>query len=426
MFACSKCDAQQLKWSGRCTSCGSWGTLGEESGVEESKGSKVKKTKATITGLADEGARKARHRPTGIAEFDRALGGGIVEGSVLLLSGEPGIGKSTLVSQLVGSVSGSVLLSSGEESASQIRLRFERLGLPFLHVRFVEETSVEAILSAASELKPHLVVVDSIQTASTLELDGIAGSPNQIRASAVKLVELAKSTNIPVLIIGQITKDGSIAGPKLLEHMVDVVLVLHGDPNSPYRLLHTLKNRFGGTDEVGVFEMTNKGLASVDQPSQRFLAERQAGPGSIITCVMEGSRPFLVEVQALTDKTSYGYPVRKSSGFDLNRLQLLIAIANRHANAKLDDKDVYINVVGGIELHEPAADLAVLAAILSATRSRDDETSPLQETVMIGEVGLGGEIRSVPFLDRRIAEAERYGFKKFVTPKTVKHIRDLI
>ncbi len=409
-------------------SCESWGTLGEEAGGRDvTNGTKAKGVKATVTGLADEGARKARHQPTGIAEFDRVLGGGIVDGSVLLLSGEPGIGKSTLVSQLVGSGNGTVLLSSGEESASQIRLRFERLGLPFSHVRFVEETSVEAIINATAQLKPSLVVVDSIQTANTLELDGIAGSPNQVRASCIKLVELAKSTHMPVLVIGQITKDGSIAGPKLLEHMVDVVLTLEGDPNSPYRLLHALKNRFGGTDEVGVFEMTSKGLESVDQPSKRFLAERQAGPGSVITCVMEGSRPFLVEVQALTDKTSYGYPVRKSSGFDLNRLQLLIAIANRHAKAGLDDKDVYVNVVGGMELHEPSADLAVLCAILSAVRAQGGHAGPpIQDAVVIGEVGLGGEVRSVPHLERRIAEAERYGFKKSITPKTVRHVRELL
>ncbi len=381
----------------------------------------IRATKATIVGLGEKNVTEAPHRPTGISELDRVLGGGIVAGSVLLLSGEPGIGKSTLVSQLVGSVSGAALLSSGEESAAQIRLRFERLGLPFSHVRFVEETTVEAIASASAELKPSLIVVDSIQTATTLELDGIAGSPNQIRASTVKLVELAKSTNIPVLIIGQITKDGSVAGPKLLEHMVDVVMMLEGDPNSTYRLLHAQKNRFGAADEVGVFEMTSKGMLSVDQPSQRFLAERQAGPGSIITCVMEGSRPFLIEVQALTDKTSYGYPVRKSSGFDLNRLQLLIAIANRHANAKLDDKDVYVNVVGGLRVDEPSADLAVLAALLSASTNLS-----LTDTVIMGEVGLGGEVRSVPHLDRRIAEAERYGFKKSITPKTIKHVRELL
>ncbi len=420
-----------MKWAGRCSECGSWGTLSEEevsTPMLGNKGKDAHKAKATIVS-GDAPMKSVARVSTGIAELDRVLGGGVVQGSVILLAGEPGIGKSTLIGQLARDISspfkggagkGQMLISSGEESPSQIQLRLERLGVPKGNVNMMEETYVESIMSAVEKLSPALVVVDSIQTASTLEIEGLPGSPSQVRASAVKLVELAKRSNTPIIIVGQITKDGSVAGPKMLEHLVDVVLNLEGDASHAYRLLRASKNRFGTTNEVGIFEMTSEGLVAVEDPSKTFLAERVAGPGSVVTCVMEGNRSILVEVQALVDKTSFGYPVRRAVGFDLNRLQLMIAIANKYAAANLDQSDVYINVAGGMELTEPAADLAVLAAILSAKKN-----TAFNDAMIVGEVGLSGEVRSVPFLDRRIKEAERFGLKRTISPKEIKHVKEL-
>lgn len=413
MFSCTHCDAQQSKWAGRCGECGSWGTL-VEGGSERTKPSRsVSKARATVVDFAHPEKERATHRPTQIAELDRVLGGGVVPGSVLLLAGEPGIGKSTLIGHMAKSSSSRLLISSGEESPSQIRLRLDRLAVPMDRVAMIEETTVEAIATAIETLSPALVVVDSIQTASTLEVDGLPGSPSQVRASAVKLVELAKRSGCAILIVGQVTKDGSVAGPKMLEHLVDVVLSMEGEASTAYRILRAAKNRFGTTDEVGIFEMTSAGLTGVANPSERFLAERQVGPGSVVTCLMEGNRPFLVEVQALVDKTSFGYPVRRASGFDLNRLQLLIAIANRFAGAELDQKDVYVNIVGGLRAEEPAVDLAVLTALLSA---RNGTSFP--DAIVLGEVGLSGEVRSIPFIDRRLAEASRFGMKTAIIPQT--------
>ncbi len=419
MFHCTKCDAQHLKWAGRCGTCGAWGTLSEEDDVPTGKtANRAAVGKATVVDWDTKSVGGTKHTPTGISELDRVLGGGVVPGGIILLAGEPGIGKSTLLSQLLSSSFKNVLLSSGEESPTQIRMRLERVGAALEHVKMIEETTVEAIAGAVEKLSPTLVIVDSIQTCSTQDVEGLPGSPSQVRASAVKLVELAKRSGTPIIIVGQITKDGSVAGPKMLEHLVDVVMTLEGDPASAYRILRAEKNRFGSTDEVGIFEMTSAGLVAVPNPSERFLSERTAGPGSVVTCVMEGKRPVLVEVQALVDKTSYGYPVRRASGFDVNRLQLLIAIANRHAGAKLDESDVYVNIVGGLKIKEPAVDLAVLAAILSAKR----ETS-FKDQVVVGEVGLGGEVRAVPFMDRRAAEVVRFGMQPFTS---IKHVRDLL
>jgi len=436
MFHCQKCDAQQLKWAGRCNECGAWGTLTEEVGATSSSSSLSSKggsasggkrrgddkhAKATVVSFDALGSQTIKHVPTGIPELDRVLGGGLVSGVAILLSGEPGIGKSTLIAQVAHTFSSTsdkpILISSGEESPEQIRLRLERLGVKLTQIKMIEETEVESLASAVDSLSPSLIIVDSIQTASTQEVEGIAGSQTQVKASAAKLVELAKHSSVPMIIVGQITKDGSIAGPKMLEHLVDVVLDLEGDPTSSYRLLSATKNRFGSTDEVGIFEMTEKGLETVSDPSKKFLAERNPGPGSVVTSVMEGKRPVLVEVQALVEKTSYGYPVRRASGFDVNRLQLLIAIANKHAKAGLGDFDVYVNVVGGLKIKEPSADLAVIAALLSAKQD-----FAIAETLIVGEVGLGGEVRKASFFDRRTAEGERFGYKKM---KEIKHVSEL-
>ncbi len=427
MFHCQKCDAQQIKWAGRCGECGAWGTLTEEEGVTPSnsplkRGRSAPKAKATFIDFDSEKIETAKHLSSGIAELDRVLGGGFVPGAVILLAGEPGIGKSTLIGQIAHNFGSSrekpILISSGEESAEQIRLRLERLNVNLSHAKMIKETEVESIASAVHDASPSLVVIDSIQTASTLEVDGIAGSPNQVRASAAKLTELAKKTRTPIILVGQITKDGSVAGPKMLEHLVDVVLNLEGDPQSSYRLLSASKNRFGSTDEVGIFEMTEKGLTAVADPSKKFLEERQPAPGSVVTAVMEGKRPVLVEVQALVEKTSFGYPVRRASGFDVNRLQLLIAIANKHAKAGLGDFDVYVNVVGGLKIKEPSADLAVIAALLSAKH----EIS-FKDTLITGEVGLGGEVRKASFFERRTAEGKRFGFSAL---EGIKHVSELV
>jgi DNA repair protein RadA/Sms len=421
MFVCTHCDTQSLKWSGRCNECGKWGTLVEE-GVQEVKatvGGKNSKP-APVLKLGEANAVKVSHTPTGISELDRVLGGGIVPGSVTLLAGEPGIGKSTIVAQIAG-ILGNTYYASGEESEGQVRLRFERLGIDPKAVSFSNSVDVGAIISAAKTITPSMVIVDSIQTMMVGEVDSFPGTPTAVRAATAELIGFAKASSIPVLIIGQVTKEGTVAGPKTLEHLVDTVLTLEGDPDSAYRLLRAEKHRFGSTEEVGVFEMTEKGLMAVENPSARFLKERVPGPGSVVACIMEGSRPFLVEIQALVEKSFFPNPVRRTSGYDANRLQMLLAIVSKQAGVKVYDKDVFVNVVGGMKIDEHGADLAVAAAVISAI---NDITYPA-DAVIIGELGLGGEVRSVPFLERRTKEAERLGMKTALTPKEVKHIREL-
>lgn len=428
MYSCSHCDTQYLKWTGRCNECGKWGTITEDSGQTKTQGSKTKTSAkaALVLDLAQATATQAKHIPTDLPECDRVLGGGIVPGSVTLLAGEPGIGKSTLVAQLADTFSkrnGNALAyyASGEESEGQVRLRFERLSIEPKRISFSNSVDVPAIVAAAQKLNPSIVIVDSIQTMMTSEADAFPGTPTAVRAATSELISYAKTSGVPVLIIGQVTKEGSVAGPKTLEHLVDTVLTLEGDPESAYRLLRAAKNRFGSTEEVGVFEMTESGLMTVENPSARFLKERVAGPGSVVTCVMEGSRPFLVEIQALVDKTFFANPVRRTSGYDASRLQMLLAIASKRAGVKVYDQDVFVNVVGGIRITEHAADLAVATAVISAL-----ENKPLPaDAVVIGELGLGGEVRSVPFLERRLKEAERLGMKTFYTPKEVKSLKDV-
>lgn len=429
MFACSNCDAQSPKWAGRCTECGKWGTVREEGAEVRTVASKA--TAGSKPSVSSPLARAAASADpgrilTGDAETDRVLGGGIVRGSLVLLSGEPGIGKSTLVAQIAGRIGtgdapSPVLYVSGEESAAQLAGRFARLALGAANVNFLEALPVETVIATIEKERPSLAIVDSVQTLGSHELDSAAGTPAMVRYATSLLLDLSKRTGIPVLLIGQVTKDGSIAGPKTLEHLVDVVVSLEGDPVHAYRILRATKNRFGATDEVGVFEMTAAGLTAVENPSARFLEERRNVPGSVIAATMEGSRVFLVEVQALVEKTSYGTPVRRASGFDQNRLQMLCAILSKHAGLRLGESDVYVNVIGGLELREPAADLAVCAALTSAYKNTASETP----TVFIGEVGLGGEVRSVPHVERRAKEAERMGIEKSVTPKSAKSVKDL-
>jgi DNA repair protein RadA/Sms len=397
--------------------CGAWGTLIE---AMKSESQKVRESEKIPTGKVVNfnevtGKDFARIK-TGLGEFDQVLGGGIVPGSLVLLGGEPGIGKSTLVAQLAASISGgnrTTLYVSGEESAEQVKMRLDRLGLNSKSLQFLGETNIDVICATTVKIKPALAIVDSIQTMATPELPSEAGSVNQVRACTVKLLEVAKKNNIPIFIIGHVTKEGQVAGPKTLEHLVDTVLYLEGDRFHSYRLLRTVKNRFGSTDEVGIFEMKSNGLAEVKNPSAIFLEERDENiAGSAITCVVEGSRPLLVEIQALVSRTYFGYPQRRSAGFDLNRLQLLLAVLGKRANMNLGTHDTHLNVAGGYKIQEPACDLAVLLAVASAFKNK-----PLpREMIIFGEVGLGGEVRATGQAEKRINEAEKMGFKEILTP----------
>ncbi|MBN2884687.1 DNA repair protein RadA [Patescibacteria group bacterium] len=418
IYICSHCDAQFPKWSGRCLECGSWGTLSESISDSQSD----KKTEAKKIGDASVlDLRSLKNDPevrvkSGWEEIDRVLGGGLLPGSLLLLSGEPGIGKSTLAAQLANTLGakGEVLYVSGEESAIQVKNRLERLKCDLSRLRFIGETSVEKIAGAALKLKPTLIVVDSIQTVYSSLIPTEAGSLSQIRAVAVKFLEIAKEYGISVLLIGHITKDGQVAGPKSLEHIVDTVLSLENEPGSNYCLLRASKNRFGSVHELGVLEMTSLGFVEAKDPSSVFLGSGgTAIPGSVIGCVLEGSRPFLVNIQALVTKTVFGYPQRKSSGLDLNRLQVLSAVIAKRSQINLVTRDIILNVVGGLKINDPALDLAVCAAIISSYLNK----SLTSGIVIIGEVGLGAELRPVFRLEQRLKEAEKLGFKSAIVPE---------
>jgi len=419
IFVCSQCDAQFPKWFGQCPECGAWGTIAEQSSANLKSSSREVGAAAGQTISLDQVEVKQTARwQTGIQELDRVLGGGIVPGSVILLGGAPGVGKSTLVLQLADQLARqakdkSVLYISGEESGQQVKLRLERLGISGEGIKFLQEINTDIVCATTEKEKPTLVIVDSIQTVSLPEVDSEPGSLKQVRASTSKLLGMAKQTQTPVFIIGHVTKEGTVAGPKTLEHLVDTVLYLEGDPYHHFRLLRAVKNRFGATNEVGVFAMKEQGLVEVADPSQAFLANRSEASGSVVTAVTEGSRSFLIEVQALVSRTHYGYPQRKCSGFDLNRLQLLIAVLKKRCKISLGNYDVHINVAGGLAVKETAADLAVALAIVSALQ--DKILNP--GLVVVGEVGLGGEIRSVSVLEKRIKEAAKMGFKEMIIPQ---------
>jgi DNA repair protein RadA/Sms len=411
LFTCTHCDAQYAKWIGRCLECGKWESIEKMQQSEINMRSAEKVSTPAKTKLLQEINTENQRVETNIAEIDRVLGGGFVQGSFVLLSGEPGIGKSTLALQ-IATAKESALYISGEESITQVGLRATRLQLNTKTLRLANETSVEAIVSTIRKEKPSLAIVDSIQTIYTQQAAGGPGSVSQIRACSTTLLEAAKAANTTIIIIGHVTKDGAVAGPRTLEHLVDAVLYLEGDRYQNLRILRGIKNRFGSTDEIGMFEMTESGLKEVANPSATLLEERGDNmPGSVVTCLMEGTRPLLVEVQALVNKTSFGYPVRKASGFDLNRLHVLIAVLEKRAGLSLGQYDVHVNIVGGIRAQEPAADLAVAIAIASAFKDK----ALGNDLCVFGEVGLGGEIRSVRYGERRIKECSALGMKRVVT-----------
>jgi DNA repair protein RadA/Sms len=413
-FICSNCGATYNKWQGRCSNCGQWNTLVESVEVSTATaGSSGKKLASADAASAL--TQKTDRIKSGLAEVDEVLGGGFVPGSVVLLAGEPGIGKSTLLLQLAHNTSKSnkVLYVSGEESAQQIALRAERLKIADKTLQLATSNSANDIAATIASDNRDLVIVDSIQTVAVNEVSSAAGNVSQVTNSAQLLSAAAKASNTALVLVGHVTKEGHIAGPRLLEHMVDVVLQLEGDRYGGFKILRSAKNRYGSTNEAGIFEMTDLGLKPVDNPSAALLAERQVSDGSIVHATMEGSRPLLVEVQALVNPTSYGYPKRTASGIDLNRVNLLVAMLERRTKLKLADKDIYINIVGGIRLSEPAADLAVCMAIASAAKGMQLK----KNAVVFGEVGLSGEVRHVPFLEKRIAEAKKLGFEATIGPR---------
>ena len=420
VFFCTNCGNESPKWQGRCPSCGQWNTMVEH--VE--KPAPAGRAKAAPVGMSR--TPKKLHEvdtgdeirfQTGMGELDRVLGGGAVEGSLVLVGGAPGIGKSTLLLQICANICADrrVLYASGEESERQLKLRAERLGVKSNDLYILSETRLGDILAAVEEIKPDVLIADSVQTLYSEDNESSPGSVSQVKDCAMQLMHLSKSQGITVFVVGHINKEGAIAGPKVLEHMVDCVLLFEGDSNSSYRLLRAAKNRFGSTNEIGVFEMGDQGLIQVPNPSQMLLQGRpENAPGSCVACVMEGTRPVLAEIQALVTKTSFNVPRRAADGFDFNRAILMLAVAEKRGGLNLGTFDAYINVVGGLRLDEPAADLPLILAVASVYR---DKVIP-GNLAAIGEVGLTGEIRAVSHMSQRLQEVSRIGFKQVIIPRS--------
>jgi DNA repair protein RadA/Sms len=434
IFVCQNCGAQRSRWEGRCSDCNQWNTLVEEQIVSETAvSSRQQGWSASAVGASsviklDQKVSEVMiaRASTSFRELDRVLGGGLVEGSFVLLGGDPGIGKSTLLLQMAGGLAKDgqrVLYVSGEESVNQSALRAQRLGVMSSLVTMAAESNLETIRALAQEHKPNVMIVDSIQTVFSPEIPSAPGSVSQVRECAAQLMNFAKGQGISVFLIGHVTKDGSIAGPKVLEHMVDTVLSFEGDMSHQFRLLRALKNRFGATHELGVFQMDSRGLAEVENPSELFLEERgERLIGSAVFCSIEGTRPLLCEIQALTNFTPMPQPRRTSIGFDVNRVHLLTAVLNKHLGLRLANADVFINVVGGLRLVEPAADLAVAAALISTETEKEIGA----KTCFFGEIGLTGEVRAVSMAEARLKEANKLGFTQFVLPSSNrKHLSDL-
>lgn len=424
IYECRHCGAQFPKWSGRCLECGQWGTLQEELKDNRKIEEENLLKKISSAGIIDLSQIKDSGNirlMSGISEIDRVLGGGLVAGSINLLSGEPGVGKSTILAQIANSLIKNnknltdILYISGEESASQIKLRLERLKCDLKSFKFIGETNLEKIISTVVKAKPAMLIVDSIQTIYSASILSEAGSVSQIRMVAVKFMELAKKYDIPVFLIGHITKDGQVAGPKSLEHIVDVVLYLESDGRGGHCILRSIKNRFGSVNEIGVLEMTGTGFDEVKNPSLSFVDGdlSLSFAGSVFSCVIEGRRPFLINVQALVSRTVFGYPQRKSSGFDINRLQVLSAVISKKQKIDLMNQDIILNIVGGFKTNDPALDLGVALAIISSFYNKELSG----KTMVLGELGLGGELRPISHLDMRLKEVEKMGFDTVIIPE---------
>ena len=420
VFVCSNCGNESSKWFGRCPACNEWNTCYEEKINLKSSGKSASKKTATTVKLDDVKKQDIVRTKTGFDELDRVLGGGLVKGSLTLLGGEPGIGKSTLILQICDKIKGEgqVLYVSGEESAQQIKIRADRLGIKN-DIVFLGETDIDVIEDAILKTNPKLVIIDSIQTMYSDEITSGPGSVSQVREITARIMKMCKQEEITTIIIGHVTKDGNIAGPRVLEHMVDTVLYLEGERYFAYRILRGVKNRFGSTNEIGMFEMNDIGMCEIDNPSSVLLSEKNENvAGSIVVASIEGTRPILVELQALTATSVFGMPRRTANGIDYNRLTLLIAVLEKRTGLPLGNQDVYLNIVGGIKINEPALDLGIILAVSSSFKN-----IPIpNDVIAIGEVGLTGEVRSVNQIEKRIKEAEKLGFKKCIIPESNKKL----
>ena len=422
IFVCSECGNESTKWLGKCPACNSWNTFYEQK-IVETRNSSAKKDK-TVNMPQKLNTYEAKDNiriSTGFGELDRVLGGGIVKGSLTLLGGEPGIGKSTLILQLCDKVKGEgkVLYVSGEESAEQIKLRADRLGINNEDILFLGETDIDIVNKAIVEIDPKLVIIDSVQTMYSDEITAAPGSVSQVREITAQIMKICKQNSITTIIIGHVTKDGNIAGPRVLEHMVDTVLYLEGERYFSYRILRGVKNRFGSTNEIGMFEMKEEGMCEILNPSDILISESDENPsGSCIICCMEGTRPMLIEIQSLTTQSVFGIPKRTANGVDYNRLALLIAVLEKKAGLSLSNQDVYLNVAGGLKINEPSIDLGVLICAASSYKS-----IPIpKDMVIMGEVGLTGEVRRISFIEKRLREAEKLGFKTCIIPESNKKV----
>ena len=420
VFVCSECGNESPKWLGKCPACNNWNTFYEQKIEKYTETNKIeKKINNTPKSLNSYVGQEANRISTGYLELDRVLGGGLVKGSLILLGGEPGIGKSTLILQLCEKVNGEgkVLYVSGEESAEQIKLRADRLEVKNEGLMFLGETDIDVVKDAISDMKPKLVIIDSIQTMYSDEISAAAGSVSQVREITSQIMRICKAQQITTIIIGHVTKEGNIAGPRVLEHMVDTVLYLEGERYNTYRILRAVKNRFGSTNEIGMFEMKQEGMCEVLNPSDILITEREDNPsGSCVVASVEGTRPILVEIQALTSQTVFGMPKRTANGFDYNRLAVLIAVLEKRAGLSLGNQDVYLNIAGGMKLSEPAVDLGIIATVASSYKN-----VPIpQSTVVIGEVGLTGEVRRINLIEKRLKEVEKLGFKTCIIPENNK------
>ena len=429
VYICQSCSYQSLRWVGQCPECQNWNTLIEEIVSSKSKDTELKRsqvfTDLKVVRLSDVKYEEAKRFSSGFSEFDRVLGGGFVSGQVILMAGEPGIGKSTILTQLCKNLSNNkILYVCGEENPDQIKLRAERLLVDTQNLYMVCETDVDRVLSVVEQnLDTKLLIIDSMQTITSSEFMGIAGSVGQVRGCVQKIADVSKRNNITTIVIGHVTKEGTVAGPKVLEHLVDTVLYLEGDHNHLFRVLKTIKNRFGPVSEIGLFEMGESGLREVINPSEVFLSERDgsATVGSCVSVVMEGFRPLMFEIQVLTTKTAFGYPMRKASGFNVNRLQLLIAVLEKKCRLDFSTTDVFVNVAGGFKISEYGVDLAVCLALISAIKNK-----PLPaDFCAFGEVGLLGEVRRVSQMEKRVSEAKKLGFKNIISPNEYKNIENL-